>query len=417
MGALPNVTPRPSKSTTRKQPERAGTPAGKCVPRTRKEIGDSLRRGTDYDKGVGWYRLFGSFFVDRVRLSSGLTCTNLLDFIWQDIQAKGDAVPAESRALDVAEMAVFLAVDERSINRELAYLQERGMATVARLTGGKVVVELKVRDWSRIQPDYQQWAEERRKSLDEQAAESAEETPLEQPVKPGTVALTKKPVLVRGGCSSRTIKVETGVSGLKFEWQYTPVDFQFLAAVHSGELVLTGSLVEQKENEKSFKSNRNAKRVESKVSRGSLGHTCPDNDFSIPANEGRGGQSAERSRGRQSRPSPVHPRGEELAKLFDPLIFQHCKKTLSGDPVALVQSCDLIGETPYQFVEAAAKERASRKLLPSHVPALCREIEHNWRMGKGMPEFCPPTDKHKARSQAVRAGLDLLDEIRRSKKS
>ena len=31
------------------------------------------------------------------------------------------------------------------------------------------------------------------------------------------------------------------------------------------------------------------------------------------------------------------------------------------------------------------KERAGREIKPLHVAAICKEIEHNWKAGKGLP--------------------------------
>ena len=71
-----------------------------------------------------------------------------------------------------------------------------------------------------------------------------------------------------------------------------------------------------------------------------------------------------------------------MAKLFDPLILPYCRKTLSGDPQALLQSCEAIGDTPHDYLVQAAVERGARPInRPKSVVAICKEIEHNWRAG------------------------------------
>lgn len=380
MGALANViTPRVSERS-RKQPATARTAAGVCRPREWKDLDAETRAGTDYKKMVGWVPLYHAMLADLVRLSSGAACYGLVLLVLQNLgrNHEGGRPAAETRPLDVGELASLLSCDERTINRELAYLVERSMALVARLAGGKVVVSLRFTEWPQIEQSYKAWADAKREMLDEQAEEASEDEEEAKPVKAGAVSLTPKPVVVRGGCASRSIPVNTGVSGLKFEWKHSPLDFEFSAVVHSGELIVSGWLPEQKAKTKSLRSNSNAKRTESTGYTETVGHTCPENALPVPANGGIKGQSKPAA--------AVHPRGEELAKLFDPLIFRYCHKTLSGDSSSFLQACAAIADTPHDFLVAAAVERGSRPISrPSVVVKICQEIYHNWTAGKAMP--------------------------------
>jgi hypothetical protein len=383
MGALPNYQPKPEK--TRKPAGRAKKlkDAERCSPRTPQATSAELRARTNYDKGTGYFPLFHAFWEDVKRLSSGLSCTNLVITVYQHLSmgSSGTHAVKEHADFSVSEMAASVLCDERQVNRVLEYLVARGMAGIERLEGGRFLIALKFKDWGKITQSYEEWDLARRQ------AEAAQENPQDETneesedfsVKTGTVPLTKSPVAVKAGQQSKPIKVNTGVRSLRIHWESKVLDLTFQAVVTSGELILTGTVPE----ESLLKSKQDAKPEESTRSRHSSGHGSP-NGREIPHNAGR--RSSPHSGGVKTTPVEVdHARAAELAAIFNPLIFNHCKQTLSGDPRFHLQACEAIGDTPHDDIVKAAVDRGARVLRPSHIPSLCQQIRHDWEAGKSMP--------------------------------
>lgn len=380
MGALPNTQPRTE--TTRK-------PAGKarkakipepCATRTLPQIQAEFRQRTNYDKGTGYFPVFHAFYEDLVRLSCGLSCDRLVCFTIQNlsIRSAGTHAMPEDAEMSVPELAMRIGCDERQVNRVLEYLSARNMAEISRLEGARFVIRLDFKQWAKIEESYAQWDAKRKAAEEaENPAEDAAEDEQDMSVKPGIVTLTKAPVKVRAGERCRPIKVNTGVRSLRIHWESKVLDLTFRAVVDSGELVLTGSVPEKQ----ALKSNASAKREESTRSKHSSGHGRP-NGRKIPPSEGKRNPP---QTGEINTTSVEHPRAKELTDLFDPLVFGHCRMTLSGDSKYLAQACEAIGNTPHEDLVKAAVDRAVRALKPAHIPALCRQIQHDWEKGKGMP--------------------------------
>jgi hypothetical protein len=89
-----------------------------------------------------------------------------------------------------------------------------------------------------------------------------------------------------------------------------------------------------------------------------------------------------------ARKVPVfHPRAAELCNLFDDSLLRWCRKTLSGDPQALAEACQAIQDVPHDWLVKAAVTRCGKTIgSPRSVPAICKEIHHNWSRGKALPE-------------------------------
>ena len=96
--------------------------------------------------------MFHALTEDLKRLSSGETCTWLVIFVFQELSIRGGG-PAElpiDAEMSVAELALRIGCDERSVNRVLEYLELRKMATIARLADSRFVIELRYREWAKI---------------------------------------------------------------------------------------------------------------------------------------------------------------------------------------------------------------------------------------------------------------------------
>ena len=378
MGALPNYRQAEPDRPKTPPPQKADKPtrgkAKDCKPRTYQELDRAFRAGSSYEKVTGWTPLFHDFIGDLRRLSSGKVCTDLLLYLLSDLgrqrEKRGEALPTETRPVTISDIATLLEVNERSINRELQYLQARKMALVARLEGGKAVVTLLFSAWTALEQSYKQWADVQRAEIHEVTPE--DENPEENAppaVKAGTVILTKAPVVVKGGHRSRSLPIDVGVRATRIAWDSPGVDCSFSAVIESGELVWRGKLVSQK----TLESKKDAKSVESSTSPRSSGHIRPEITANPPQMRVSGS------------PQVSHPRAEELAKLFDPLILRSCGKSLSEDGAALQAACELVGDTDHDFLVKQAMDRAERTLKPRHVVALCREIAANWKKLENLP--------------------------------
>jgi len=236
MGALPNALSdvKPSSpGTARKTIE-------KHRPRGWKELHQATAAGTDYEKGVGWFPVPHDALAQVVRLSSGNLCTLLLFAILQNYGrqwcGKGK-LPDESQALSIDELAILFRVTRHAVNEVLAYLAAREMAVIARIAGGRIVVKLRLPEWSGIEDDYPTW-----KSKQPAEAPEPEENPAVEPaapaVQPGRVPITRKPEKVRAGHRlCRPIKC--GVKEMEMVVSpNSPVDIEITAAVVSGRLVI-----------------------------------------------------------------------------------------------------------------------------------------------------------------------------------
>ena len=396
MGALPNSLPQPDR--IRKAPQKARAskePSAKCKPRTWKELDAECRAGTDFEKGIGYLIFFHACMADLYRLSSGLVCDRLCGLIFQNVSRNGRgsaSLPGETTAMSVIDCALLIGCDERSINRALEYLEERAMATVARLADSQFVVNLRYREWAKIEPSYREWDEARRTVEAEAAAEDlADDAPAA--VKPGVVPITTAPRVVRAGHRERSLPITSGTKSFRFDWNSPGVDLRYTAAIHSGEVVVTACLVDSK----AVESKSSAKPIESDIYTSKSGHGCP-NGRKIPSNEGSRTTTDVENTGRHQSSrrgvsqsigtvAPVqHPRAQELSSLFDPFILKSCGKTLSGDHRALLACCEAIGDASHDYVVKAVVDRAARPIAsPRAAVAICVEIQHNWQRSEVAP--------------------------------
>lgn len=388
MGARPLPRLFPDENTsTRKPPAKAASPKpakAKCSPRTREDVDQAFRAGSSYTDGNGWAPLYRVLVSDTMQLSNGALFWGVRDYVMtlgnRDRKA-GEVHHTRDVEISITDAALFLKTDERSINRILDYMVRRELAIVVRLVSGKrptgkalvrfvfspekigskqypgwsEVAKVSYAEWKKANPDPEESAPDAPESSDD---------PAEMPVKAGTVKLTREPLTVKRGHKSRSIPINCGVRSVRMAWEAKSLDLRFSAVVDSGELVISGSIPdEQTERRK-----QDAKREESVASGDSRGRTGPRH----PPNAG------------IRTPANVvsHPRAAELSGLFDPLCYKHCERTLSAESKYLLDACANIGDTPNDCLVKAAVARGARRLEPHHVPALCSQIQKDWKAGR-----------------------------------
>jgi hypothetical protein len=92
-----------------------------------------------------------SMFMEHApRLSSGNACTLLLLALWARSAGGGHRW---TRALPVRDLALICRCHVRSLQRLIAWLDQRGLAEVRRPGKGRVEVRLKYREWAAL-PDH-----------------------------------------------------------------------------------------------------------------------------------------------------------------------------------------------------------------------------------------------------------------------
>jgi hypothetical protein len=401
LGALqqPLHTPEPSQ---KKQPNRASRqnepPKHAHKPREWKELDRNLRAGTDYDTVTGWAPMYGAFIADLLGLSSGAACTHLLLICLHNLGRKrkgSEPLPEETDPLSVAELSSLLECDERHVNRVLEYLADprdkknpAPMAVIARLKDSRVVIRLLYRTWHRLKR-YKPWLEERQATLHDAAIdEDKPEESEDQPVKSGTVNLTRKPERVSAGHRSRAIPVTTGVRTYRFEWQCKRLDIQFTAAVQSGELIC-------RVQEFTGASKTGTTDEQNKAVTGKSGHICPE----TPRKRG--------VEGKEKEPTPEHPRAAELCALFDPYL-KLSKQFLSTDPASLSAACAELGDLSHEDLAAAVQRRAKTPInSPKHCAAIVRDAKLNRDRAGQVAD--PPATAAKPKRRTL---FDLDREIR-----
>lgn len=370
MSALPDKLPPKQRKPQSKRQIKATQSDIAIAPRSLQEI-DAPFRGGD-----NWTAIPRSYDSDRVRLASGVTfwalTTYLTHLSGRDRQA-GEQLSFEAE-FSIPEAALWCRCNERSIDRELLYLSQRDMAIVARLAGRRVLVRLMVRPeqvgdkqypgWQNIPQSYVEWAAAQRQSLDEQQAELEREN--DNPV----VRLTK--TRVRPGHQSEAQQVDCHIKSLRVKCpKDSPIDIELSGKVVSGELVVSVSGIAQEVAE----STRNAKPVKSTTSDQTSRHTRLEN-AKLPANEGISKYPYMR----------VHKRAEELAAIWDPILYRKLQLTLTANKQYLRNACIAVDQTPIEIIREKAERRAQKHIKRvSDVVEICREIRINWEKGKELP--------------------------------
>ena len=232
MGALLNPLP-----SERKQPAKAARPSKlNQYGRDPQSPSERLRASSDYDTEKGYSPFFHGFLADLPRLSSGNSCTLLLLTLWAKSAGrgaqKGQPRPDWTLNLSVEDLAQICRCDVRTVERELAALDKRGLAEVKRPAKGEVSARLLYRTWETL-PDYKSavvtMAEPNEPVADPETVDES---------KPGNQRVTgRKPVRLSAGAISKVFPVSCGVRTFRHKAE-GPVDLEFSCVIQAGELLV-----------------------------------------------------------------------------------------------------------------------------------------------------------------------------------
>ena len=331
---------------------------------------EKMRARTDYTKKrpSGFAPLFDAALADAARLADG-SAFKLLMFIWNKSLGRrveiSEAFLEETEPIAVAELAELARCDQRTAERELNGLVERKIVKRTRVKNGQYIFQPLFHAWDKL-PDYTP------RPQTEPEPEPEDEPTPEDPAQNAkvTTQVTKKPVHVAAGQKSKAYPVDCGVSSLQFDVRKLDADCS--AVVKDGVLLITMEPIwEAKQGVEGL---QKAKGIQANMRQG-----CRISPSESTGKERKGDR---RTSGENK---VIHPRGEELSSLFDPLIHKWCGKTLSGDSQTLLKACNAIGDTPHDQLVKDVIERAGRRLTLLHVEAFCKEAAHNWQAGKRIP--------------------------------
>src|ERR1035441_7703747 len=207
MSALPNPL-----HTEKKGPAQATRPAKlNRYGRDPQWPSERLRASSDYDTEKGYVPFFHAFLADLPRLSSGNSCTLLLLTLWAKSAgrgaAKGQPRPEWTFALSLEDLAQICRCDVRTVERELAALDKRGLAEVRRPAKGEVEARLKYKQWEAL-ADYKSQVI----TMDEPDTDVAVDPDAVDESKPGNQRVTgRKAVRLAAGAISKVFPVSCGV--------------------------------------------------------------------------------------------------------------------------------------------------------------------------------------------------------------
>jgi len=282
-------------------------------------------------------------------------------------------------ALSVEDLAQICRCDVRTIERELAALDKRGLAEIKRPARGEIEARLKYRDWEAL-PDYKSAV------LEMPVTDEAEELSEADEAKPGNQRVTgKKPVRLAAGALSKVFPVSCGVKTFRHKAE-GPVDLEFSCVIQAGELLVVSRFPDDWQ-EKVWNSQPRSNRINENtpLSR----HGCREDLAPIPSN--RGSQITPREGKVDSPPAVVHPRAAELISLFDPILAASAARLLSGDPQSLRLACEAVQDCDHNFLVKFAVQRASAPVKsPLHCKTICAEALQSWRASSEPGAHRPP---------------------------
>ena len=356
MSALPNPLP----SQQKKSVGRAVRPSKlNQYGRDPGSPSERLRASSDYDTEKGYSPLFHAFLADLPRLSSGNACTLLLLTLWGKSAGRGRAKtekrPEWTLNLSITDLAQICRCDERTIEREVKGLEQRGLAEIRRPVKGEIEARLRYRDWESL-VDY-------KPSNVVEITQTEEVTPeltTEDAAQPGNQRVTGRlPVQIAAGGTSKPFAVNCGVKRFRCKVEGS-IDLGISAMVHQGELLVVCKA-----------SDEALKRIVSSNAFNNLDNSPRHPAQSVPTNG--------------SIPTPpkkgvTHPRAAELAKLFDPILAASASRLLSGDSASLVAACAAVSDCDHNYLVKFAIQRAERPVKsPLHVKTICADALASWK--------------------------------------
>src|ERR1700689_1074457 len=240
---------------------------------------------------------------------------------------KNEPFKESAADLKTSDLAILCNCDDKTIQRDLGDLARRKVILWEQSKKGVNVITPLFRSWDKL-ADY--------KPAPVLEPDAGEEPEPEDPEQNGkakeTTVLTKTPVYVKAGKTSRRFPVSCGVAAFETEVRGT-LDAELSAVVQDGVLRV---IVEAKWDGKTLNNDlKKQKEIEEKPRQGCR---ISPNPAESKERKGERGSKGEQRRAGALPAKPAkqksldHPRAAELAAIFDPLIFGHCKQTLSGDP-------------------------------------------------------------------------------------
>jgi hypothetical protein len=309
---------------------------------------DQARAKTNYAprRFTGFIPLPLAASAEMRRLASGFAGLCLLQVIMEQTLGKRvketEPFCETTDDLSTAYLAEAARCDERTLQRELLGMAQRGIISYVKGRKGLWRITPLFRKWDSL-PDYKPGP------MVEPELDQANEPEQPEGEREQTVTrLTEKPVLVRAGSSSRKIKVPCGISEFYCK---SNLDIHFEAVVQGGSLCFSfiGPQFQAAGNDL----------LKAKGMQAKMRHGC----------------------------RILHPRAVELSDLFDPLLLlNHGGRSLYGDFVCLKAACEAVGQVPHDYLVKLVIDRAARPIKsPKAAVAICKEIALNWERSKSLP--------------------------------
>jgi len=206
----------------------------------------------------------------------------------------------------------------------------------------------------------------------------------------------KKPVEVRPGRASKARRVEVGIKEFVLVNQSTTIDVVLSGVIESGRFTLFTHFRAGAERTKS----ENVARNDAQPNASTTKQTKSENAVVS-------GKSP-------IDPLPPLPRGDEVAKLFDPLLNASRARLISSDRRALTLACGEMGAIPFDVlvhaVMAGDSPRGARPITsPLHVWKIIKECRLNWEKSGSLPV------PRVAPAKGGRGGADALKDLARKK--
>jgi hypothetical protein len=280
---------------------------------------------------------------------------------------KGDPRPEWTLALSVEDLAQICRCDVRTIERELAALDKRGLAEVKRPGKGEVEARLKYKDWEGL-PDYKSQVI----TMDDPDTDVVVDPEKVDESKPGNQRVTgRKPVRLAAGALSKAFPVSCGVKTFRHKAE-GPVDLEFTCVVQAGELLVVSRFPDDWQ-QKVQNSIPRSNGINEKVA--FPRHGCRDESQEVPANVGT-------NVGRKS-VAVAHPRAAELHRIFDPILAHSGASLLSmdGSRKFCQEACQKIGDCDHDYLARFVSNKGKIKSV-TFVPTICAEALASWEASK-----------------------------------
>jgi hypothetical protein len=267
--------------------------------------------------------------------------------------------------LSVEDLAQICRCDVRTVERELAALDKRGLAEVKRPAKGEVSARLLYRTWETL-PDYKSavvtMAEPNEPVADPETVDES---------KPGNQRVTgRKPVRLSAGAISKVFPVSCGVRTFRHKAE-GPVDLEFSCVIQAGELLVVSRFPDDWKQKVQNESGRsNGINENTSFPR----HGCRGESETVPSNAGT------RIPAKKIIDSP---RAAELCRIFDPVLAHSGASLLSMDSSRkfCLEACQRVEDCDHDYLAKFVANRSKIKSVVA-VPDICAAAVASWRASK-----------------------------------